>query len=197
MIENNFFKNFIKKIFRYILYLIIISLFSIFIFLAYYVISYKIAESKKTNPPFSLLTAISGSMEPVINKNDIILIKKVNVETLKVGDIITFYPSNNIFAKTSFTHRINEIIKENNSLEFITKGDANDNVDITIVESTDILGKVILVIPKLGIFQNYVVKNGRIIFILFIPSIIFLISLLIKCIKIIKRKKELEDIGEF
>ncbi len=197
MMKNYSLFKILKNLFRYFLYTIIAFLLIFFAFLAYYVISCKMAESKNVTPPFGFFMAVSESMEPTINKNDVILIRSVDIKSLKRGDIITFYPSNNIFAKTTVTHRINEIITENGDIEFITKGDANETEDIAIVENSDILGKVILIIPKLGIYQSYIAENARFIFILFIPSVIFLISVLIRGIRILRAKKEIEDIGEF
>ena len=47
-------------------------------------------------------------------------------------------------------HRVYDIYKENNSLFFITKGDANDDPDTDPVYSENVIGKVIYNIPKIG-----------------------------------------------
>lgn len=78
----------------------------------------------------------SGSMQPTLNINDVIVIKKE--KQYNVGDIITYKDENNFF----ITHRISRI--ENN--DFITKGDNNNCEDPNSVSIDNVKGKVILII---------------------------------------------------
>lgn len=91
---------------------------------------------------FKTFTVISGSMEPKIHIGDIIIVKK---DTLKKDDIITYRKNNEII-----THRIVEIIEENNQKKYITKGDNNETEDEEYVFTNEIEGKVIGTIRKLG-----------------------------------------------
>ena len=96
-------------------------------------------------------------MYPAINKGDAIIIKKINEDDIKVGDVVTFKVDEEII-----THRIVGI--ENNGKEnvYITKGDNNNVTDDFVISFEDIEGKQILKIPYLG---NIVegLKNGIII----------------------------------
>jgi signal peptidase len=85
----------------------------------------------------------SGSMEPSINTGDVILISPQN--SYHVNDVITFSDQN----RKIVTHRIVEVENGSNP-SYITKGDANRAIDSGQVSSKNILGKVILVIPKVG-----------------------------------------------
>ena len=86
------------------------------------------------------LIIASGSMRPSLEIGDIVLIAKT--ERLNVGDVIAFATEGGVVV-----HRIINTIPGG---LFITKGDANRNIDPWILEQRYVLGKVILVIPKLG-----------------------------------------------
>ncbi|MCJ7560827.1 signal peptidase I, partial [Candidatus Bathyarchaeota archaeon] len=77
----------------------------------------------------------TGSMEPAIPVGGIVVIKPVDSETLKTGDIICFQLSED----TSVTHRIVNITDGG----LVTKGDANDGPDQWTVKKENVIGKVI------------------------------------------------------
>ena len=79
---------------------------------------------------YSVFNVATGSMEPTIKQNDVVLVKKQG--KYNVDDIITFYDK-----KDFITHRI--IYKKGDVV--ITKGDANNTSDVSI--KTDVIvGKV-------------------------------------------------------
>lgn len=88
---------------------------------------------------YSSAVVISGSMSGSIEVNDIVIIHEKSV--YETDDIISFESDGALV-----THRI--IAQEQG--EFITKGDANDTADPDSVSPEQIVGKVVLVIPKLG-----------------------------------------------
>ena len=108
----------------------------------------------------------TGSMEPAIPVGGIVVIKPVNPETLREGDIICFQLSES----TSVTHRIINVTDEG----FKTKGDANEDPDQGIVEKENIIGKVIFIMPFIG-YLGYFVRTP----IGFILLIILPVSLII------------------
>lgn len=94
---------------------------------------------------------LTGSMEPLIMPGDVVLVHKISNEDeiyeLSKGDIINFKRGNIII-----THRIKEVLKdEAGNLSFETKGDNNNAIDEEKVQSNDIKGTVIKVVPKLGL----------------------------------------------
>lgn len=101
-----------------------------------------------------IYTVISGSMEPTYHVGSLIYVKKVDPSTLKIKDPITFELSD----KTIATHRIIEIIKdeETNTYKFRTKGDANEDVDANLVEPNKVLGKALFTVPYLGYLATYI-----------------------------------------
>lgn len=88
----------------------------------------------------------TGSMEPTLPLGCLAYVKNYpSFEDYNVNDIVTF---TDISRETFFTHRIVEIDTENQS--FITKGDANEDVDPSPTESIYAVGKVQFSIPFLG-----------------------------------------------
>ena len=132
-------------------------------------------------------TIISSSMEPTFKIDDIIFVKKIDENQLQIGDIISFIQDKDII-----THRIEKIEKNEGGLVFITKGDANSTTDINKVKLSQIEGKYIFKISKVGkIF--YILKN-KVVFI--IVTIILLICYIIEKNKIskkIERKEKREQ----
>lgn len=79
--------------------------------------------------PFKLLTVLTGSMQPGLPPGSLLLLTPVDGDDLAVGDIIAFkHPSR---PSDLVTHRIHEITTDPRTGErfFITKGDANQEVD--------------------------------------------------------------------
>ena len=110
-----------KKNFMIVL-LILIFLFS---FSSIMLFSYKKLSK------YSIAIVMSDSMTPVLNKYDLIIIKKQ--DEYNESDIVAYYENNNIIV-----HRI--ILKGNNYV--ITKGDAN-KVDDNKIKLKNLKGKVI------------------------------------------------------
>ena len=95
---------------------------------------------------YHAIAIATGSMTPKINKGDVVIIdRKYNYESLKVGDVIAFKKDNYIIV-----HRIVKRIKVNNSYAYYTKGDANNSIDDILIEKNIYVGKEIIKIPGIG-----------------------------------------------
>ena len=91
---------------------------------------------------YSVFSVRTGSMEPAISQNDIIVVKRTN--DYKIDDIVTFKSDDDYI-----THRI--VTKIGNKI--VTKGDANNARDVAI-EEKDIIGEVVKVFKKAGVWQK-------------------------------------------
>ena len=76
-------------------------------------------------------------MEPSIHEGDYVIIKSIDADKLKVGDIITFYSEDSSIYGMLNTHRIVDI-DENG--DFVTKGDANPYKDSATVKKENVIG---------------------------------------------------------
>jgi signal peptidase len=97
----------------------------------------------------------SGSMTPGIQVGDIVIIARINTNLLKEGDIAA-YRSPDMSVPT--VHRIVDIENGEGQTEYIFKGDANQAPDVKPVQPQQIVGKAVLVVPKIGWFTIFL-KN--------------------------------------
>jgi signal peptidase len=119
----------------------------------YLVISLTLSYALKVENPVAVV--ISGSMEPVYYRGDIIVIKGTEPTNIQVGDIVVYKRP---YQDIPIVHRAINIIEEGGVLYFVTKGDNNPFVDsyfengkkLPGVPDYAILGKSIMKIPKLG-----------------------------------------------
>lgn len=126
----------IMNIFTFIITLLVL-------FLLYKMIVVKIYHKNYVSTfGYSIFEIVTGSMEPTLSINDYIIVK--NTDNISEGDIITYKEEN-----TFITHRIIKI----NGDEIITQGDANNSTDKKISKSM-IIGKVVKVLPNLGVIKS-------------------------------------------
>lgn len=98
---------------------------------------------------------LTGSMEPTYPTGSLIYVKPVDARELRVNDVITFSISPNVIA----THRIVEIVPDETYptlLRYRTKGDANKDVDASLVSANNIIGKAVFSVPQLGYLASYI-----------------------------------------
>lgn len=98
-----------------------------------------------------VFNVISGSMEPTYSVGDLIYVKPVDPDSIKVGDPITFVMNEDLLVST---HRVVAIDSENR--HFTTKGDANDTEDSAPVHFNNLIGKPVFSIPLLGYVSAYI-----------------------------------------
>ena len=124
---------------------------------------------------FSVLQVTSGSMEPEIPVGGIVRVRKVKPDSLKVGDVISFYSNDVDISGKVNTHRIIEI-KQSESGEkiFRTKGDANEYADTAAVFEIDLVGKMIMNLGSVGGSVFDVLRNPTIILIFIVLPLIFI-----------------------
>jgi len=120
----------------------------------------------KTFFGYSYFTVLTPSMQSEIPKGSFILVRKTGPEELEVGDNITFLKENN----TTVTHKIVDIYdnyQDSGLRGFETKGVNNANPDKDIVHESNIVGKVIFSVPKLGAAIVSLKENIYIVFVIF------------------------------
>jgi signal peptidase I len=94
-------------------------------------------------------TVLSGSMRPGIQPGDVVMVRAVPTDELKVGDVIAFLPPAHT---TPVLHRIVSI----DASGLVTKGDANNVEDPWGKVATDSATtlRLVWVIPKIGLIAH-------------------------------------------
>jgi signal peptidase len=94
------------------------------------------------------LTVLSGSMEPTFSAGDVIAVRSVEPDDIRVGDIITFQPVSN--DATLVTHRVVGVgFNSVDGAVLTTQGDANSTPDDPIV-AAQVRGLYLFHVPYLG-----------------------------------------------
>lgn len=144
--------------------------------------------------PFIVLT---GSMEPIIKAGDLVLVKEVNENELKINDIIAFRYTKE---DEALIHRIVGIEEYEGKTFFTTKGDNNQTEDKLNIEYKNIEGIYSFRIGKIGEIAMFIrTKQGIAISLLAITTIFFLWQFVksLKREKIAKRRlKECREVIE-
>ena len=93
---------------------------------------------------YGAAVVLSGSMEPVLSKGDLIIVKEK--ESYKVGDVVVFQSG-----KSLIVHRIIKI----DDKKVITQGDANNVADPEF-DTQFIKGKEVFRIPYIGVLVDII-----------------------------------------
>ncbi|MDY3208679.1 signal peptidase I [Clostridium baratii] len=157
MSENNKGKL-VKNIISYIVMLIV------FIFMVISILS------NTGSFGYKFYDILTGSMSPTINPGSLIIVKEMDGNEIKEGDIITFKGNS---TSNLTTHRVVEVIENDNNIKFQTKGDANDVLDPMLIDGNLLVGKVILDIPYMGKVMSFINQYRVIIVILIIAYLCF------------------------
>jgi signal peptidase len=137
-----------------------------------------------TANPFYIVS--SGSMVPKLNVDDVLIVRDGDsFKSLNIGDIIVFHRP--LGEDRVIVHRVAQIIDSQEGRVIRTKGDANPYsipyVDYPIREK-NYIGKVVFVIPGIGVVTRAISPPVNYIIIAAILAILFLSH--------IKKKKDVE-----
>ena len=100
---------------------------------------------------YQVFNVVSGSMEPTYSVGDLLYVKEVDPDGIKVGDPITFVLNEDLVVAT---HRVIRVDAQNR--HFYTKGDANDTADAAPVHFNNVVGVPQFSIPLLGYVSDYI-----------------------------------------
>lgn len=155
----------IKYLSYFVVRAFLIAVFALLILVAIFFTVYfadlfiNVKSGNYNSPLFNGYVIVSQSMVPTININDAILIKRENNDQYNIGDIISFFSTEYDKEGIVVTHRIvNKSNNLSNNSMYTTKGDNNPVADRRGVNTSNIYGKVFLIIPKLGYIQSFLSK---------------------------------------
>ena len=171
----------------------VVSLFIVVLILFSIIISISSVTAKANNgvpdlfgyTPFSVQT---NSMKPTISKGDYIFVEKCDAETLKVGDIVTYFTI--IDGKRVVnTHRIVNVYTTGDMIEYQTQGDnkeTNPDPDEMLLSPGDVIGKFTgTKIPVLGSVIDFLSTQLGFFLVILLPVLLFTIYQIYKLIAVL------------
>lgn len=119
------------------------------------------------------LIVLTDSMYPDIKSGDLIICKTINAEDIEEGDVISFYdPAGN--GTSVVTHKVVEIINENDKLSFRTRGINNNTDDRLPVSAEKVIAMYTGVrIPGAGNFAIFMQTMPGLLICVLLPIILF------------------------
>ncbi len=122
-------------------------------------------------PMVTLSGSMSGTQAGHIEVGDLIFVGKAEAAELEEGDVITFKDGSMIV-----THRIQEVqTAEDGSIQWITKGDANNAPDTEPVNEKDLVGQYKFRLPKVGDFALFLKEPMGMLLFIGVPLLAFII----------------------
>lgn len=120
---------------------------------------------------FKFLNILTGSMTPTMPVNTVVVVKKIPIDQVELGDVITFK-----MGDSNVTHRVVEINNGGRNTVLYTQGDAAQNQGSrdTVTED-NFVGVVVFHIPYLGVLLN-LIKDNIIIITVCIVLALFIIT---------------------
>lgn len=146
---------------------------------------------------YSVFRVMTGSMEPEIREDSLLVVKKTPPEDIVPGDVISFFSPDPMLEGAVNTHRVVRIEKENGRTQFITKGDANVIEDTYPVDASALVGKAVFKSYWLG--KTVSLLSNPLVFgiIILLPLLVILLMNLYRAVRIaadIAKKEEEEAV---
>lgn len=130
----------------------------------------------------------SNSMYPVLEIGDVILVKDIEFDDIKVDDIITYMGTTGEFKDKIITHEVIEIIYDDDIKYLKTKGRANTGIDPSVYKE-QVYGKLAYKFVLISFISKIVRDEIGFVLFIFIPFGILFVLEFINMIKETKRRE--------
>ena len=191
----------VNRIMKIISSAIFVVLVLLIILIVFYIVrvNFLASNDKLGEVKINFYTILTQSMYPTIIAGDVVITYKEDNNKYNDGDVITFVSEQN--GGITITHRVDEVYNVNDSYSYKTKGDNNNAPDNEITSGDNVLGKVVVKIPKVGYIQQFLVSKTGWIVAVILPCLGIVIYDILKLFKhtarkgsqLIKRDKRTEE----
>ena len=185
-------KSIIKAVFNLLSYLILAGLTIFIVYMLVFMLKGMNGDEPPTVLDHQIYIVQSNSMSPTFKTGSLLIIKKVDVTAIRENDIITFRRNRDNVATT---HRVMRILNDE-GLQFVTRGDANNVDDPLPVSAEDVSGIVVASLPYIGYFIGFIRTKQGLLVCIIIPALILMIFQVLKLLKEEKKKERKPSIEE-
>jgi len=130
-------------------------------------------------------------MSPNINSGDVVVTETTEIAEIQIGEVITFKQPTAVGSEIYVTHRVINIVTKNGITQFQTKGDANEEPDIELVTSSNLIGKVVFTVPDIGYLPDNIKIPIGFILIISLPASLLIVGEVRNVIKSRRKKREI------
>ena len=136
---------------------------------------------------------ISESMIPKYNIGDVLVVKSIEPQNIKVGDDIAYIGQESTFNQKIVTHQVIKVDYENGEYIFHTKGIANILED-PLVHQNQVFGKVVYKIWILSLISKILSNVYVVFFGIFVPIVILIFWTILKLKGLVEVEEYEEEI---
>ncbi|MDD7701068.1 MAG: signal peptidase I [Eubacteriales bacterium] len=140
---------------------------------------------------YRAFVVLTDSMEKTdFAAGDLVLIKDVDPQTLKEGDIIAFTSRNEASYGKTITHKIRRLTTDADGIPgFVTYGTTTDTDDETVVTYPFVIGKYEGRVPKVGKFFQFLKSTPGYIVCILIPFMVLILLEGARCVRLFRKYK--------
>ncbi|MEG2274764.1 MAG: signal peptidase I, partial [Clostridia bacterium] len=179
-----------KKIYNVLSTIVTAAIFIFLLFIVVIVVWQKASGKDSSLFGYYMYDVLSESMQPTIDKGDVILCKKVDTNTLKEGDIITFTAPSGSLKGYNETHRIFKIVrKDDGSIDFIkTAGDNKYGGDEVKVDGWNLNPSAVKAVyvrslPSVAAIRSFLLKPAGFIVLIVLPLLAVFVLVIVGYVK--------------
>lgn len=140
---------------------------------------------------YRAFAVLTDSMEKTdFAAGDLVLIKDVDPQTLKEGDLIAFPSRNEASYGKTITHKIRRLTTDADGIPgFVTYGTTTDTDDETVVTYPFVIGKYEGRVPKVGKFFQFLKSTPGYIVCILIPFMVLILLEGARCVRLFRKYK--------
>lgn len=143
---------------------------------------------------YSMFRVMTGSMEPTIPTDSLIVVRHAEPAEVRQGDVISYYSSDPELGGAINTHRVVSVECDEGKYQFTMKGDANTVDDQYPAMGDSLIGKVIFTSYPLGVAVNFISKPFSFVLLIILPLFLMICVNLVRMFssagKIMKAEEE-------
>ena len=152
---------------------------------------------------YSFFKVTTGSMEPTISVGALILTQDVEIDTIEIDDVVSFFSKEAYLNGKIITHRVVEKeVSGTGQVLLTTRGDANSSTDIHRVDENNLIGKVVWISGEDNIFAkmiNFLFGRAGFFTCIVLPAVLICVFIFRRSMAVILKdmkrlKNELEEI---
>lgn len=174
-----------KKVLKILWKIAKIAVWVIVILIVSVILVQKVSNNKLTVANYSIYTVVTESMVPKYKVGDMLLARRVDTNTLKVGDDIVYLGREGTFNDKIVTHQIVQIDEEE-TRKFHTKGIAN-MIEDPVITADQIYGKILTKLTILSLLGRITSNQYGFYFIIIIPTVVLVFQIFMDVVN--SRKK--------
>jgi signal peptidase len=116
-------------------------------------------------------------MEPAIPMGSIVVSQpNTAADEIEVGEVITFNALGPNGDPALITHRVVEVLGSGSGVRFRTQGDAVEDPDMTLVSSSNLVGRVWFSLPLVGYMVAFIRTPAGYLVLIGLPALLLILS---------------------